>query len=98
MKKVLLSLFLCVAVVAASRASLAGPCKFSDVNKLNDHLDKHITYPAKGKDIKAACVKEIPDEFSKAERGCVVKKLKDDKEYKDANEVREALGLKAEKK
>src|SRR5262249_2551079 len=68
-------------------------CKFSDMNKVNAHLDKHVTYPMKGKEIKAQCQKEMPDEFTKEERACVARKLKDDQEYKNADAVRRALGL-----
>ena len=78
----------------ADKTEKAGKgCTFSDMNKVNEHLEKHVTYPMKGKDIKVLCQKEMPDEFTKTERACVTKKLKDDQEYKSADEVRQALGL-----
>ena len=98
MKKLILVGLVAAGLSLASGAAIAkasgAACKFADVKTLNEHLDKHVTYPAKGKDIKAACVKELPDEFTKAERGCIVKKLKDNKEYSSADEVRTALGVK----
>jgi len=70
-----------------------GSCKYSDVAKLKDHLEKHISYPATGKAIKAACLKEAPDEFTPSERACCNKRLKDGTEYKSASEVEKALGV-----
>ena len=34
-------------------------CKFADMGKLKEHLEKHITYPTTGKAIKAACKKSM---------------------------------------
>ena len=97
MKTILLGAALSLGLAIASGDALAKgaatACKFSDAKKLSEHLDKHISYPAKGKDIKAACQKELPDEFTKAERACVTTKLKDDQEYKSAEDVRKALGV-----
>ena len=97
MKTILLGAALSLGLAIASGDALAKgaatACKFSDAKKLSEHLDKHISYPAKGKDIKAACQKELPDEFTKAERACVTTKLKDDQQYKSAEDVRKALGV-----
>lgn len=68
-------------------------CEFKDAEKLKEHLQTHVTYPAKGKDIKEACRKEMPDEFAKAEKACIARKLKNNAEYKNAEEVMEALGV-----
>ena len=68
-------------------------CKYSDVAKLKDHLEKHISYPATGKAIKAACLKEAPDEFTASERACCNQRLKDGTEYKSAAEVEKLLGV-----
>jgi hypothetical protein len=95
MKRMLLvfstGLGLCLAS-ASVRADKSNSCKWSDVNRLKDHVSKHVTYPVKGKDLKEACKKEWPDEFSKAERACAEAKLKDDTEYKSAAEVLKTLG------
>lgn len=94
MKRSVVAALLAVGLVLASAGAFADKaCKFSDPAKLKEHIEKHITYPAKGKDIKEACKKEIPDEFTKAERACVAKKLKDGTEYKSADEVMKALGV-----
>ncbi len=77
----------------ASTVMAKGACKFSDVAKLKDHVANHIKYPAKGKDVKAACKKEIPDEFTKEERACVTSKIKSTTEYKSSDEVLKALGV-----
>jgi len=97
MKNWVVAAIVAMGLAFASSGALAKTskaCKFADVKTLNEHLEKHVTYPAKGKDIKAACVQEMPDEFTKAERACVTKKLKDDQEYQNADAVRAALGLK----
>jgi hypothetical protein len=88
MKTILCALLLCGTALADDAA-----CKYSDMNKLKDHLEKHVKYPATGKAIKAACVKEWPDEFTPAERACTNKHLKDGTEYKNAGEVQKALGV-----
>jgi len=96
MNKLIVAGMMAVGLALASGTAMAkagGGCKFSDAKTLNEHLDSHIKYPASGKDIKAACVKELPDEFTKKERSCIVKKLKDDQTYKSADEVRTALGV-----
>lgn len=68
-------------------------CEFKDHAKLKEHLQTHVTYPAKGKAIKEACKKEMPDEFAKSEKACITKKLKNNTEYKNADEVMRALGV-----
>jgi hypothetical protein len=83
----------CLGLCLASASVRADKsCKFSDVNRLKDHVTKHITYPVKGKDLKEACKKEWPDEFTKADRACAEAKLKDATEYKSAAEVLQTLG------
>jgi hypothetical protein len=89
-----ISMLLFLAAIGIGSTALAkGACKFSDEAKLKDHVANHIKYPAKGKDIKAACQKELPDEFSKEERACIAGKIKSGTEYKDSGEVLKALGV-----
>ncbi|HKD40154.1 MAG TPA: hypothetical protein VKB87_07685 [Myxococcaceae bacterium] len=96
MRKLVISVLAIGSLLVGSAANAAGnsACKFSDVAKLKEHLEKHVTYPAKGKDIKEACKKEMPDEFTAQERSCVDSKLKSDSEYKNAGDVMKALGVK----
>jgi hypothetical protein len=70
-----------------------GKCTFANVERVKSHAGEHIKYPAKGKDIKEACKKEWPDEFSKEEWGCIDASVKDDKEYKNAAELLKAVGV-----
>ncbi|MCM2303654.1 MAG: hypothetical protein NDJ72_03065 [Elusimicrobia bacterium] len=87
---------LCLGLLAASGSAFAKgdkACVFSDTAKLKQHLEMHVTYPAKGKAIKEACKKEMPDEFAKPEKACINKKLKNNVEYKDSSEVMKALGV-----
>jgi hypothetical protein len=97
MTRALLVILTCFGLIAVSTIARADDakagCAFSDVAKLKEHLAKHVSYPAKGKAIKSACKKEMPDEFSQAERACAAKKLKDGTEYKSADEVIKALGV-----
>jgi Skp family chaperone for outer membrane proteins len=88
---------MCLGLLLASASAFAKgkACAFSDTAKLKEHLEKHVTYPAKGKDIKAACKKEMPNEFPKSEHACIEKKLKNNVEYKDSGEVMKALGVEA---
>jgi len=97
MRKLVISVFAIGSLLVASAANPAAKdaCKFSDVAKLKEHLEKHVTYPAKGKDIKEACKKEMPDEFTAQERSCVDSKLKSDTEYRNAGDVMKALGVKS---
>ncbi len=84
-----------VPLLAGDNSSrLLGHATGFDAAKLKEHLEKHVTYPAKGKDIKEACKKEMPDEFTAQERSCVDSKLKSDTEYKNAADVMKALGVK----
>lgn len=94
MKKVFLSVLTVLGMLFASMNVYAKACHFADVEKMKEHLQKHITYPMSGKDIKAACKKEMPDEFSSDEHACIDKKIKDKKTYKNANEVAKAIGVK----
>jgi len=70
-----------------------GKCTFAKVDQVKKHATEHIKYPAKGKDIKQACKKELPDEFSKAEWACMDSSVKDDQEYKNAGELLKAIGV-----
>jgi hypothetical protein len=82
-----------VSLVSANAFADGGACKLADTAKWKDHLEKHVSYPATGKQIKAACVKEMPDEFTTAERACCSKHVKDAVEYKSAADVEKALGI-----
>lgn len=96
--KTMIGAALCLGLLAASGDAFAKggkACSFSDPVKLQEHLEKHVSYPASGKAIKAACKKEMPNEFPKSEHACIEKKLKNNVEYKDANEVMKALGVEA---
>jgi hypothetical protein len=93
MRRIIGSAIVLAALVSAPAFADGTACKFSDVSKLKDHLEKHISYPATGKAIKAACLKEAPDEFTATERACCGKHLKDAVEYKSAAEVEKALGV-----
>lgn len=55
---------------------------------------KHATYPTTGAKIKETCKKEIPKEFSDAERTCLEGKFADSTTYKSAGEVFAALNVK----
>jgi hypothetical protein len=68
--------------------------KWGDQTNLQEHLLKHITFPAKGKEIKEACKNEFPDEFSKEQRAYLESMLEDETTYKSAAEVMSALNLK----
>ncbi len=94
MKTSMTALLLILTLANAPLALAKGVCKFSDTAKFKDHVTNHIKYPAKGKDVKEACKKDIPDEFTKEEHACVEGKLKDDTEYKNAGEVLKAVGVK----
>jgi hypothetical protein len=80
-------------LVSGTAFADGGVCKYSNVDRLKEHLEKHINYPATGKAIKAACVKEWPDEFTTTERACCNKTLKDATEFKSAAEVEKLLGV-----
>lgn len=70
-------------------------CPWKDEAKLRLHLKEHVAYPATGKQIKEACVREMPDEFTKEERACVGRTLSDKKTYQSDAEVLSALGVKS---
>jgi hypothetical protein len=74
-------------------AASGGACKYSDIAKLKEHLEKHVHYPATGKVVKQTCRKEMPDEFSAEELKCSDQKLKDTAEFKSPAEVMKALGV-----
>lgn len=100
MKYRISSLFVVISVIFAGAGAHAGKtsdkaCHFSDMKKLHTHLEKHVTYPSTGKELKATCKKEWPDEFSKEERACFESKIKDETTYKDAGQVMKALGAKS---
>jgi hypothetical protein len=84
---------LLVSLVSVNAFADGGVCKLADTSKWKDHLEKHVTYPATGKAIKAQCRKEFPDEFTPAERACCNKQVKDAVEYKSAAEVEKLLGI-----
>ena len=87
---------LCLGLAFASGNAFAAKagksCQWSDVSKMKEHFEKHVTYPMKGKAIKQACKKEMPMEFTKAERACVDKKIKNNTDYKSSAEVFKAIG------
>ncbi len=91
--KTVIGAALCIAFAAGTAFAKDKACTFSDTAKLQEHLQTHVKYPAKGKAIKEACKKEMPDEFAKSEKACIGKKLKNNVEYKDADEVMKALGM-----
>lgn len=93
MKRVLLSAIAASGMFLASMNVYAKACTFADANKVKEHIQTHITYPMSGKDIKAACVKEMPNEFSSEEHACIEKNIKDKKTYKNSKEVAKALGV-----
>ena len=93
MRKIIGTALLLCSLVSGKSFADGAACKFAAVDKLKEHLETHIKYPATGKAIKAACVKEMPDEFTKEERACCNKHLKDGTEYKSAADVEKALGV-----
>ncbi len=88
----LVAIILTVSIAAADQKP--GQCTFADPARVKQHATEHIKYPAKGKDIKLACKKEWPDEFSKAEWACIDASVKDDKEYASGAELLAAFGVK----
>jgi len=89
-----------MAVLAAAPTAFAadkmkpGKCTFSNVARVKAHAGEHIKFPAKGKEVKEACKKEWPDEFTKDEWACIDASIQDDKEYKNAGELLAAVGVK----
>lgn len=94
MKNLVLIAALALSTVAFAKGKEG--CTFSNMEKLKTHSSTHITYPAKGKVVKAACRKEMPDEFTKDELACIDSKIKDNTEYKSEADVLSALGVKQE--
>ncbi len=99
MNSIVRGILLVMLVAAAPRAFAGdkmkpGKCTFAKVEQVKAHASEHIKYPAKGKDIKLACKKELPNEFTKEEWACLDGSVKDDKEYKSAAELLEAVGVK----
>jgi hypothetical protein len=87
------ALVIALTLVAGASLAQADGCHFADAKKLKTHLAKHVTFPTTGKDLKAACKKEWPDEFTKEENDCADSKLKDDAKFKNSAEVMKALGM-----
>jgi len=79
--------------LAMSAASVAAECKFSNLERVKKHATAHLKYPSSGKEIKLACKKEWPDEFSKEEWACLDSSIKDDTTYKSSAEVLKAVGV-----
>jgi hypothetical protein len=53
-----------------------------------------VTYPTTGAMIKETCKKEMPNEFTAAERTCFNGKIADKTTYKNAGEIFAALNVK----
>lgn len=102
MKKILSTLVVVAALSTAAFAGdkqpaasvAAGKCTFAKVDRVKTHALQHLKLPAKGKEIKQACKKEWPDEFTADEWACIDASLADDKEYKNPAEVLAAVGVK----
>ena len=75
-------------------ATTTAMCAWSDEAKMKDHFTKHVTYPTTGAIIKETCKKEMPGEFTAAERSCFNGKIADKTTYKNAGEVFAALNVK----
>jgi hypothetical protein len=93
MRRIIGAAAVAVSLVSFNAFADGGSCKFASLDKMKEHLEKHVSYPATGKAIKAACLKEMPDEFTATERACCNNHLKDAVEYKSASEVEKALGV-----
>ncbi len=79
---------------ATKAAATKATCPWSDEAKMKDHFTKHVTYPTTGAIIKETCKKEMPGEFTAAERTCFNGKIANKKTYKNAGEVFAALNVK----
>ena len=88
-----LFLMLSISTAFAADKMKPGKCTFANVERVKSHAAQHIKYPAKGKDVKVACKKEWPDEFSKEEWACIDASIADDKEYKSCAELLKAIGM-----
>ena len=78
----------------ATKAATTAMCAWSDEAKMKDHFTKHVTYPTTGAQIKETCKKEMPNEFTAAERTCFNGKIADKTTFKNAGEVFAALNVK----
>ena len=95
MRKILSTVFAVALTAQIAQADMKpGHCTFADTTRVKQHATEHIKYPAKGKDIKLACKKEWPDEFSKDEWACIDASVKDDKQYASGAELLAAFGVK----
>ena len=77
-----------------TKGTTAATCAWSDVAKMKEHFTKHVTYPTTGAQIKETCQKEMPGEFTAAERTCFNGKIADKTTYKNADEVFAVLNVK----
>lgn len=77
-----------------TKAAATAMCKWSDEAKMKEHFTKHVTYPMTGTQIKETCRKEMPNEFTAAERTCFNGKIADKTTYKSAGEIFAALNVK----
>ena len=82
------------AMGAAKATTTTAMCAWSDEAKMKDHFMKHVTYPTTGAKIKETCKKEMPGEFTAAERTCFNGKIADKTTYKSAGEIFAALNVK----
>ena len=78
----------------AQAATTKAMCAWADEAKMKDHFTKHVTYPTTGAKIKETCKKEMPKEFTGAERACFEGKIQDKTTFKNAGEVFAALKVK----
>jgi hypothetical protein len=85
---------LSISYAAESEVATVKDFKWGDQTNLNEHLLKHVIFPATGKVIKETCKNEFPDEFSKEQRAYLDAALKDDATYNNSAEVMSALNLK----
>lgn len=79
---------------ATKAAATTAMCAWSDEAKMKEHFTKHVTYPTTGAQIKETCQKEMPGEFTGAERACFNGKIADKTTYKNADEVFAVLHVK----
>ena len=92
--KMFIALSLVISSPIVGLAKGGGGCVFANPQVLEDHLNKHVTYPTTGKALKATCKKEWPDEFSKEENACAEKHIKNGAKFASAADVKKALGIK----
>jgi len=94
MKRIAIAALLGSSFFFATAASAKGDCKWKDMAKAKTHVESHITFPATGKDVKEACKKEMPEEFTKEEHACIDSKIKDDAQFKTAADLEKVLSIK----